>query len=89
MLPILVARQIEEGLRAFLRTAFPVTTPTFPRGLGQTFMDAFLDNPGALFKGHWLEVKLSFRQAAVGCALPFQKLQMSFTPYQHQVKAFA
>jgi DEAD/DEAH box helicase domain-containing protein len=88
MLPILVARQIEEGLRAFLRTAFPVTTPAFQRGQGQTFMDAFLDTPGALFKGPWLEVKLPFRQAEEGGVLPFRKLKMPFTPYQHQVRAF-
>jgi len=88
MLPILVARQIEEGLCAFLKTAFPVTTPAFQRGNGQTFMDAFLDTPGALLKGPWLEVKLPFRQAPEGGSLPFQKLQMPFTPYQHQVRAF-
>jgi DEAD/DEAH box helicase domain-containing protein len=88
MLPILVARQIEEGLSAFLKTSFPVTTPAFQRADGQTFMDAFLNTPGALFKGPWLEVKLPFRQAEEGCPLPFQKLQMPFTPYQHQVRSF-
>lgn len=88
MLPILVARQIEDGLRAFLRTSFPVTTQAFQRGQGQTFLDAFLDTPGALFKGPWLEVKLPFRQAEEGGELPFRKLKMPFTPYQHQVKAF-
>jgi DEAD/DEAH box helicase domain-containing protein len=94
MLPILVARQIEEGLSSFLKTAFPVTTPAFQRHdvegkpTDHSFLDDFLDTPGALFKGPWLEVKLPFCQAAEESALPFKKLQMAFAPYQHQVRAF-
>lgn len=88
MLPILLARQIEEGLRAFLRTSFPVTTPAFQREGGRTFLDDFLEREGALLKGPWIEVKLPFRLAQEGVALPFRKLELPFPPYQHQVRAF-
>ncbi len=88
MLPILVARQMEEGLRTFLGASFPVTTPAFQRAGDQTFVDAFLRTPGALVKGPWIEVKLPFRQAPEGGSLPFERLRMPFTPYQHQVRAF-
>ena len=39
MLPILVSRQLLEGLKEFLRATFPVTTPGFLREDGQSFVD--------------------------------------------------
>ena len=39
MLPVLVSRQLLEGLKEFLRATFPVTTPGFLREDGQSFID--------------------------------------------------
>jgi DEAD/DEAH box helicase domain-containing protein len=88
MLPILVARQITEGLQTFLRTTFPVTTPGFRRDANRTLIDDFLDENGNLSKGPWLEVKLPFRTAGADTTLPFSRYVIGFQPYQHQLKAF-
>jgi len=88
MLPILVARQIVDAVRQFLKSTFPVTTPQFRRGDGRTVIDDFLDTEGALNKGPWLEVKLPFRSAAADEPLPFERFNLPFASYQHQMRAF-
>jgi DEAD/DEAH box helicase domain-containing protein len=87
MLPIVVSRQLLEGLREFLRTTFPVTTPGFLRGDGSSFVDDFLQAESALAKGPWLEVKLPFR-LALGENSPFSKFPLKFAPWQHQMRSF-
>ena len=87
MLPIVVSRQLLEGLRDFLRTTFPVTTPGFLRGDGSSFVDDFLQGESSLAKGPWLEVKLPFRRAQ-GETAPFSKVSLKFTPWQHQMRSF-
>jgi DEAD/DEAH box helicase domain-containing protein len=87
MLPIVVSRQLLEGLREFLRTTFPVTTPGFLRGDGSSFVDDFLQAESALAKGPWLEVKLPFR-LALGENSPFSKFPLKFVPWQHQMRSF-
>lgn len=87
MLPITVSRQLVEGLREFLRTTFPVTTPGFLREDGSTFVDDFLLAESSLVKGPWVEVKLPFRRA-VADGVPFVKLSLKFNPWQHQMRSF-
>jgi DEAD/DEAH box helicase domain-containing protein len=87
MLPILVSRQLLEGLQEFLRATLPVTTPSFLREDGRSFVDDFLRTEGALAKGPWLEVKLPFRRSE-GAEPPFARIALSFVPWQHQLKAF-
>ena len=87
MLPILVSRELLEGLKAFLHATFPVTTPGFLREDGQTFVDDFLRTEGALAKGPWLEVKLPFRRSEGG-EQPFARIPLTFVPWQHQLRAF-
>ena len=87
MLPIVVSRQLLEGLREFLRTTFPVTTPGFLRGDGSSFVDDFLQAESALAKGPWLEVKLPFR-LALGENSTFSKFPLRFVPWQHQMRSF-
>lgn len=87
MLPILVARQLLEGLKEFLRATFPVTTPGFLREDGRSFVDDFLRTEDALAKGPWLEVKLPFRRSE-GAEKPFARIALSFVPWQHQLLAF-
>jgi hypothetical protein len=45
MLP-LIARQIIDAVRQFLKSAFPITTPQFRRGNGRTVIDDFLETGG-------------------------------------------
>lgn len=88
MLPILVARQIVDAVRQFLKSTFPVTTPQFRRGDGRTVIDDFLETEGALSKGPWQEVKLPFRRAAGDERLLFERFNLPFAPYRHQMRAF-
>lgn len=88
MLPILVARQITEGLKNFLKITFPITTSGFQREANRTLVDDFLEKEGNLLKGPWLEVKLPFRTASDAAVLPFSHYAVGFSPYQHQLRAF-
>lgn len=92
MLPTLVANEMREAVSQFLRSAFPIATPFFqqtenaPAG-AHALIEDLINRPGALFKGPYLDIKLPFRQAQSG-TLPFRKLRLPFTPYQHQLLAF-
>lgn len=88
MLPSIMAREIQSGLKHFLRTTFPMTTPGFLHGPDQSMVDVFLEQENALCKGPWLEVKLPFRQAPAGVELPLQHVQLGYQPYLHQSVAF-
>lgn len=88
MLPSIVAREVQAGLKRFLRTTFPMTTPGFMHGPEKSTLDAFLEQEHALFKGPWLEVKLPFRRAPLGQPLPFTHITLGFQPYRHQQVAF-
>ena len=93
MLPSLVARDIEKGLKSYIKNEFPIASAGFQTEDGKSVLDAFLDEPESLTKGPWVEVKLPFRQSGSGEALPFVKLPITtiipgFTPYAHQRKAF-
>lgn len=93
MLPSLVARDIEKGLKSYIKNEFPIASAGFQAEDGKSVLDAFLDEPESLTKGPWVEVKLPFRQSGSGEALPFVKLPITtiipgFTPYAHQRKAF-
>src|SRR5690606_20525816 len=84
--------EMREAVSQFLRSAFPIATPFFqqtenaPAG-AHALIEDLINRPGALFKGHYLDIKLPFRQAPSG-TLPFRKLRLPFTPYQRQLLAF-
>lgn len=83
MLPAVVSREIEEGIKSFLRTTFPPSTPTFEHTL-----ETFLDEPGRVFKGPYYGLRLPFRPAPDG-ALPFEEIAFPYRPHLHQARAFA
>ena len=56
MLPSVLARHIEQGVKDFLRTTFPVTNPFFA-----DLLERFLIEPGNLFKGPYLDIQLPFQ----------------------------
>ncbi len=82
MLPALISREIENGMKSFLRTTFPSSTPTFEDTLGR-----FLDQPGQVFKGPFYSLRLPFRPAPLG-HLPFEEIGFPYRPHLHQARAF-
>jgi len=46
MLPSLVGRNVIEGIKSYLKTTFPPSIPAF-----RNTLEAFLDEPGRVFKG--------------------------------------
>ena len=93
MIPGIVASELEEAVSQFLRTAFPFANPVLQRGqaeagIGPTaLIDELISEPGELFKGPYLDIKLPFRLAE-GADNPFSELDLPFTPYAHQMRAF-
>ena len=81
MLPSVLAEQIQQGVKDFLRTTFPVATPAF-KGL----IDSITENDG-LFRGPYLDLKLPFEEGRIGTDF-FPAVPMPFSPYRHQELAF-
>ncbi len=93
MLPSLVARDVVEGLKSYIRCEFPIATDGFIDEDGRSILEAYLAEKDALVKGPWIEVKLPFRQSDEKAPLPFTHLPMErlipgFVPYMHQRRAF-
>ena len=82
MIPSVLAQHVEQGVKDFLRTIFPVTTPLF-----FNMLENFLNEPGNVFKGPYLDIQLPFQQDKGGLNY-FPDLPMKFFPYLHQIKAF-
>jgi len=51
MIPSVLAHHVEQGIKDFLRTTFPVTTPFF-----STVIERLLNEPGNLFKGPYVDI---------------------------------
>jgi DEAD/DEAH box helicase domain-containing protein len=83
MLPTVISREIEEGIKSFLRTTFPCSTPTFEHTL-----ETFLNEPGQVFKGPYYSLRLPFRPAPPQ-PLPFTTIkEFPFDPpHLHQARA--
>ena len=82
MIPSVLAQHVEQGIKDFLRTTFPVTTPFF-----SNILENFLKEPGNVFKGPFLDIQLPFQQGKGGTDY-FPDLPMQFPPYLHQEKSF-
>jgi DEAD/DEAH box helicase domain-containing protein len=83
MLPAVISREVEAGIKSFLRTTFPPSTPTFEHTL-----EAFLDEPGQVFKGPYYSLRLPFRPTPSD-KLPFEQIAFPYRPHLHQARAFA
>jgi len=82
MIPSVLAGHVEQGIKDFLRTTFPVTTPFF-----SNILEDFLAEPGNVFKGPFLDIQLPYQQGKGGPDY-FPNLPMPFSPYLHQEKSF-
>lgn len=82
MIPSVLAQHVEQGIKDFLRTTFPVTTPFFSH-----IVEQLLNDPDNVFKGPYLDIQLPFQQGKGGADF-FPELSMPFRPYLHQEKSF-
>lgn len=93
MIPGIVASELQEAVRQFLRSAFPFANPVLQVAETETYsgptalIDELLATHGELFKGPYLDIQLPFRLAE-SADNPFSKLSLPFTPYAHQMRAF-
>lgn len=83
MLPAVISREIEQGIKSFLRTTFPSATPVFARTL-----ESLLDDPGSVFKGPYYQLRLPFRPSPSE-RLPFAHIHFPYRPHLHQARAFS
>lgn len=88
MLPSLVAPELLEGVKRFLKISFPSSTAGFLRDSGQSAMEEFIETPDALFKGPWLSLGLPFRKTEPDAELQLKHLDLGFPPYLHQLRSF-
>ncbi len=82
MIPSVLAGHVEQGVKDFLRTTFPVNTPFF-----SNILEDFLAESGNVFKGPFLDIQLPYQQGKGGSDY-FPDLPMPFSPYLHQEKSF-
>lgn len=93
MLPTLTSRDIEEGIRSFVKNEFPIATTAF-RPNGQSIVEAFADKSENIVKGPWLEIRRPFRKcdAKLPEFLPEFAGELgvleNFEPHRHQARAF-
>jgi DEAD/DEAH box helicase domain-containing protein len=83
MIPSVLSQQIQEGIREFLRTTFPVHSPFFAG-----MLDRLVERDEELFKGPYVSVKLPFAPGKSGREY-FPDVPMKFPPFRHQEEAFA
>ena len=85
MLPMILARQLEQGLEDYLRTTFPMTNAPFSGSL-----DAFFHDGAGVQQAPFFSVKLPFRRTEGALdAFGFEGVALRFPPYVHQAQAYA
>ncbi len=82
MNPILLGKQVVEGLKDLVRSSFETTSPAF-----EGMIETFLATEGNFLKGPWLSVDLPFRPSELETE-PFPAVPLGFRPHKHQELAF-
>jgi DEAD/DEAH box helicase domain-containing protein len=83
MIPSVLARQLDRGIRDFIGATFPMASPYF-KGM----VDDFLDKPGNVFKGPYYQLGLPFQHGETG-TIPFGTIRIEgFHPWAHQDSAW-
>lgn len=83
MIPSVLAEQIQNGLKDYIDTTFPITNLVFKDSLRN-----MLSEPKKVFHEPYIAVRLPFR-VAENEENPFQAIHPTYTPYVHQQKAFS
>ncbi len=82
MNPILLGKQVEDGLKDLVRSNFETTSPAF-----EGMIEEFLEKPENFIKGPWLSLDMPFRPASSDSE-PFPDVPLGFRPHKHQELAF-
>lgn len=82
MLPSVLAEQLQDGLRDYIDTTFPITNPVFKDSLSK-----MLRTPDAVFHEPYVAVRLPFRTHE-GDTDIFKSINLPYAPYVHQYKAW-
>lgn len=83
MIPSVLAEQIQNGLKDYIDTTFPITNLVFKDSLRN-----MLSEPKKVFHEPYVAVRLPFR-VAENEKNAFQAIHPTYTPYVHQQKAFS
>lgn len=83
MIPSVLAEQIQNGLKDYLDTTFPITNLVFKDSLRN-----MLSEPKKVFHEPYVAVRLPFR-VADNEENPFRAIHPTYTSYVHQQKAFS
>lgn len=82
MLPSIIDTQLRNGVRDYLRTTFPVTTPLF-----SSLIEDLVTDQDRMFKGPYISLGLPYLQGDAGTDV-IPDIPLTFPPYLHQQKAF-
>lgn len=82
MLPSILAKQLQQGIRDYIETTFPMTNEPFAGSLSALFAGA-----DGVFHAPYVSVKLPFRKAEARKKY-FEGVNLPFPPYVHQQKAY-
>ena len=82
MNPILLGKQVEQGLEDLVRYNFQTNSKKF-----EGMVETFLSDPRTFFKGPWVSVELPFQDAKTNTE-PFPEIPLRYEPYRHQELAF-
>lgn len=82
MIPSVLASRFREGLKDYMETSYPITSPIFENSLHR-----FLEKEDAFFHEPYVSVKLPFRVAEHGNER-FEAIFSDYSPYVHQNKAY-
>lgn len=82
MIPAILSSQIQDAVRDYLRTTFPITTPLFDKAL-----ERLISDPGCFIKGPYLSLGMPFRKGESSGEF-FPEVPLGFVPHLHQLQAF-
>jgi DEAD/DEAH box helicase domain-containing protein len=82
LIPSVVSQQVRRTIPDYLRTTFDLADDRFEQALFD-----FLDGPGGLFKGPYLDLRLPFQKADTDDRILLD-IKRDFVPYAHQLMAF-
>ncbi len=81
MLPSILSRQLEKGLKDYIEATFPMTNSCFKGSI-----DKLLKTKDAVYHEPYISVKMPFRTSDL--ETEFEGVKLNYTPYLHQSKAF-
>src|SRR5665648_116471 len=82
MIPSVLATPLKQGLKDYIGTTFPISSPGF-----QGSIQRFLDTPEMVFRAPYVSLKLPFRVSVEGKDR-FPTIHQSLMPYVHQQQSF-